>query len=130
MNLARAFAKFMEDNGYGTFGEDLFIGGVPQNAPNSSWWISFGGGFNLTKNRTGEKQKNYVINIYFRSLDGELVYNELQELEELLNSNTCLEIDGYTITEIEASLFPTDQDLDNEDRTVGTIQATITVYSS
>lgn len=130
MNIARAFAKFMEDNGFGVFGEDLFIGGVPQTAPNKAWWISFGGGFNLTKNKTGEKEKNYIVNIYYRNLDGEDVYNQLQELEELLNSSDCLEIEEYIITEIEASLFPTDQDLDNEDRTVGTIQATITVYSS
>ena len=128
MNLTRSFVQFLEDNGFGTFGIDIFIGGVPVTAPNKSMWVLSGGGTNLIKNVTGDKQKNYIISIFYRNLDGQDVYDKLQQLEELFNNPDCIELEGYNIVEIEATQFPTDQDLDNEDRTVGLIQATLTLY--
>ena len=29
MNIVRSFANFLENRGYGTFGDDIFIGGAP-----------------------------------------------------------------------------------------------------
>lgn len=72
--------------------------------------------------------KQYLISVYMRSLDASLVYDQLQALEESLNSDGCTSLNGYDTIDIEATTFPTDQDLDNEDRTVGLLQATITTY--
>ena len=33
MNITHSFAQFMEDQGFGTLGTNLFIGAVPQDAP-------------------------------------------------------------------------------------------------
>ena len=67
--------------------------------------------------------------MYYRSKDQELVYDTLQELEEAINSDKCATLVDYETVEMEATSFPTDQDLDVEDRTVGLLQITITTYS-
>jgi len=128
MNITKAFADYMTLQGYGTFGSTLFIGGVPLDAPDTCWWIVSSGGNTLAKNGTGEKQKNYLISVFYRSTDQEEVYNKLEQFETLFNNNNCLEINGYDIIETEATSYPTDQDIDNEDRTVGLVQITLTVY--
>lgn len=128
MNITRSFVKWLEDSGYGTFGQNIFIGGVPLEAPDMAIWVLSAGGGVIGKNSTGEKQKNYVFNVYMRSLDQEEVYNTLQEIETLANGKECINLDGYITLEVETLLFNTDQDLDDEDRSVGLLQITATVY--
>jgi len=128
MNITKAFVDFMQSNGFGTFNSDLFIGGVPQDAPNRALWVISAGGNSKSKNDAGEKQKNYLLNVYFRNIDGQDVYDTLQDLEELLNSANCFELEGYEVIEIEATIFPTDQDLDMQERTIGMLQVTLTIY--
>jgi len=130
MNITRAFVKFLQDRGFGTFNTNIFIGGAPIDGPNSCYWVISGGGSSKSKNKTGEKQKNYLVNVFMRDMDGENVYNKLQELEELLNSASCFELEGYEVIEVEATTFPTDQDLDMQERTVGLLQATLTIYNA
>lgn len=130
MNILEAFKDWLEDEDYGTFGTDLYIGGVPLEAPDDVYWITSNGGSNIQKLNTGEKLKNYIINIYFRSSNQENIYDKLQEIEEALNTKECIELEGYTVIEVEATSFPVDQDIDNEDRSIGLIQATITAYQT
>jgi hypothetical protein len=128
MNITDAFAEYMEDNGFGTIGNDLYIGGIPLDTDNG-WWILSGGGTSALKAVTNNKIKNYQINVFYRDTDSENVYNKLQEFEQFINSDPCPTIQGFDIIGIEVILFPTDQDLDNEDRTIGLAQVMITVYS-
>ena len=128
MNITQAFAEYMDTQGYGTLGTDLFIGGAPLNSPDECWWVVSNGGSTKSKNQTGEKQKNYSMNVYFRSMNQDDVYNRLEEFETDVNRDDCIEIDGYDIIEAEATIYPTDQDLDGEDRTIGIVQITLTVY--
>jgi hypothetical protein len=130
MNINEAFIGFLETGGFGTFGINMYIGGVPLDAPDKALWILAGGGSNVGKNETGEKLKNYIISIFYRNTDAKDVLDTLQEIEELLNANNCITLSGYNVVEVEATQFPVDQDLDNEDRTVGLVQATITVYNN
>ena len=124
MNIKKAFQQFMRANGY----TPVYIGGVPQDAPAVCWWITGAGGLNIGKNKTGEKMKNYIISVYYRDPDAEQVDEKLQQFEEFINADNCVDIGNYDIIETEATVFPTDQDLDNQDRTVGLIQITLTVY--
>lgn len=128
MNIAKSFAEFLVDNGYGTLGVDLFIGGVPQDAGNKAMWILAGGGAASTKNTTNEKLKQYIISVYYRNTDMQDVYETLQRLEELINSDACTQLDGYDTIDLEATGFPTDNDLDADDRTIGLLQVTLTTY--
>lgn len=129
MNLVRAFVEYMENEGFGTFGTNLFIGGAPQNAPSTCWWVISAGGNAIIKNKTNEKLKSYIVNIFYRNTDSEVVYNLMQSLEEQINSDNCPELTDHEVVEFEATLFPTDQDLDVQDRTIGLLQATLTIHA-
>lgn len=130
MTIKKAFADFMVAQGLGVFGENIFIGSAPLDAPAQCWWIISGGGANKSKNKTGEKQKNYTLNVFYRSLNAETVDQTLQTFEELINRDDCVVIGNYDIIETEATSFPSDQDIDNEERTVGLLEITLTVYSN
>lgn len=130
MNIAKSFIEYMEIESLGTFGTDLYIGAAPLDAPDRIWWVVSAGGTPIGKNHTGEKVKNYILSIYYRNNDAEDVYNTIESFEALLNAGNCTQLNGYDTIEIEATSFAADQDLDNEDRTIGLIQATITVYQN
>ena len=129
MNVTKEFAEFLEDEGYGTLGTDLFVGGAPQDAPDVCYWVLSGGGSPTSTNLTNNKQKQYIINVFFRDTDQENVYEKLQAIEELINSDACTQLGSYEVLGIECTLFPTDNDLDVEDRTIGLLEATITIYA-
>lgn len=129
-NIPKAFAEYMEGLGLGTFSEDIFIGGAPLGGPDRCWWILSGGGNTQSRNNTGERMKLYTLNVYFRDIDGENVVDEMQEFEELINSAHCTQLAGYDTVEMEAVNFQADEDLDNEDRTIGLIQVGLTLYQS
>jgi hypothetical protein len=109
-------------------GTDVFIGGVPQSAPSTAWWIVSSGGAPNTKNNTAELQKDYSLNVYYRSIDMKSVYDKMSDLEIELNKPNCIALSGYVIIEVEAKTFPVDQDLDSEERTIGLIQVNIRTY--
>lgn len=129
MNVTAQFVRLMDTEfSLGTPGQDIFIGGVPKRAPDRCWWVTSGGGSVEQKLRTGETFKNYVADVYYRSDSDRDVYEKLQAFEEQINSAGCLQLDGYNTIDLEAILFPTDQDLDSEDRTVGLLQVRIRTY--
>jgi len=127
MNIAESFANYLVDNFSLTLGTDLFIGGVPLSAPDSAWWLVLSGGNNENKLSTGEKIKNYRINTYYRSSNTSDVYNSLHALELAITG--CIELEGFEVIEVETLVYPTDQDLDIEDRTVGMIEVNVRVYA-
>lgn len=130
MTIKQSLAQLMEDNGFGTRGDDLFLGAVPQQAPTRSFWILGGGGSPVIRNQTGEKSKNYLFTVFMRNTDAENVDETLQSLEEFFNSKQCFELEDYTLIEIEASGFQTDGDIDIEGRTLGSIEVSVTTYQS
>lgn len=130
MTIARSFIEYLELQGFGSFGVDLFIGGAPLDADDRIIWVLSSGGNNSSKNVSGEKQKAYLLSIYCRDTDPEYVDQTLQNIEELLNTKDCIELTGYMVLESETTLFQSDQDIDSEDRTIGLLQVTFTVYSN
>lgn len=128
MNIVRAFVDFMEDEGFGTFGSDLFIGVAPYDAEDACWWVIAAGGTPVLRNETGEKLKQYTLNVYYRSNDAADVYETLFDLEQSLNAGDCAELENFDTMDIEALLFPADQDIDAQERSVGLVQVTITIY--
>lgn len=128
MNITKAFATFLQnDLNLGTLLVNIFVGGFPSNAPFRAFKIVSGGGSPEVSHITGEKRKNYVITLTMRG-DQEDVYNTLQQLEEDINSSGCTEMSGYDIIYLQATLFPTDDDLDAENRSLGTMTVEITTH--
>lgn len=130
MNIAKSFTEYMIDLGMGTLDTDIFIGNIPVEAPDKAWWVNSAGGTTSSKNSTGERLKNYTLNVFYRNTDAEDVYERMQEFEEEINAKQCIQLDSYDTVEMEASVFPTDQDIDNEDRVVGLMQIKISTYQS
>lgn len=130
MTLAKSFANYLQNLGIATLGQDLIIGRAPSSTETRDdiWWILSNGGGPLKKNQTGESMKAYSILVYRRGRNYRLIDEQLQSLEEELNCDACTTLEGFDTIDIEAVVFPTDDDLDSSERKVGLLQVTITTY--
>lgn len=128
MTLKRAFIEYMESKGFGTFGVDLFLNGAPLDSPNNCWWVLAAGGSHVSENKTGEKIKNYTLSVFHRSLDAEELDQEMHAFEEELNTQQCDQLTGFETIDISVTTFPSDQDIDNENRTISLAQVTVQTY--
>lgn len=128
MNITESFVEYLESKLFGTLGTDIFIGTIPQDAPDNCYLLIGAGGSPLARNQTGEVIKNYSIDLYYRNLSAEAVYNTMQSLEIEINKANCTQLTGFDTMEMQATLFPSDQDIDNQDRTVGLVQVLIKTY--
>lgn len=127
--ISKAFKDFLVAQGYGTFGTDLFINQVSAEAPDRATWILTAGGNPITKLSSGEQVRQYFITVYMRDTDPEWVDETLNELEEKVSNSHCLELDGFEVYDTpEVTSFPTDQDVDSVDRSVGLLQVNIKTY--
>lgn len=127
MNVVRAFANYLTNIGIGTFGQDLFISRAPAE-PNRIFWLKANGGSSVARSVTGQDQKAYVIEVFHRDTNTEAVYEAMQELADDITCAGCLALEGYEVVSVSINGPFTDQDLDNEERTVGFMQITLTIY--
>lgn len=131
MTIKKAFVNYMANTlSLGIVGTDIFIGSIPKNAQKKGWWVVGGGGSPTTRASTGEKIKSYLLSVYYRNTDSEDVDEVLQAFEHEINSKQCTQLEGFDTIEMEATGFQSDQDIDADDRTVGLVQVTISVYQS
>lgn len=132
MTIAQAFVKFIEKKGYGVFGQNIFLYRVPNSIKTQTelLWIIPSGGQPVSINKTGELIKEYQFMVYYRSNSAEKVDAVMSDLEEVLNCSTCVDLQGFELISLKVTQFPADQDLDSENRMVGSLQATIQVYAS
>lgn len=126
--ISELFVKWLEDNSVATFGEDLYLGQVPSTAPDECYWVITNGGGIIQKLQTGEKVKQYFISVYYRSTKYVNVERKLFSLEGMINCEDCVNFEGFEIIEIEANQFPSDEDIENEERRIGLLQANIKIY--
>lgn len=132
MTLSQSFVKFLEDKGYGIFGQNIYLYRVPNSKKTETevLWLIPTGGFPSQVNKTGEMMKTYQFLINFRSNSARKVDEVLNDLEQTLNCSNCVSLEGFELVEIRATQLPADQDLDSENRMVGMINCQITVYKS
>lgn len=130
MTIAKAFIDWLQAEGVATFGQDLYLRRVPDSKETqaSVYWIIPNGGFPLGRNRTGEMIKQYSFLINYRSKKAEDVETKLFELEEKINCQGCLQLEGFQVLDVEVSSFPDDSDTDAEDRETGFLQVNIKTY--
>jgi len=128
--ITGSFAQFLVDQGIATFGQDLYTSKVPNslNTTTKLYWLVTSGGSPLIKLRTGEIVKLYTIRIYYRSDSAKDVEKKLFQLEELLNCSRCVELTNFEVVEVDVTQFPSDEDIDSEEREVGMLQVNIKTY--
>lgn len=132
MTLSQSFVKFLENKGYGVFGQNIYLYRVPNSKKTETeiLWLIPTGGYPSSVNKTGELIKAYQILIYFRSNSARKVDEVLNDLEQTLNCAQCVNLDGFELVSIRATQLPVDQDLDTENRMVGAINCQLEVYKS
>lgn len=132
MTLSRSFVSFLEEKGYGVFGQNIYLYRVPNSKKTETeiLWLIPMGGYPSSVNKTGELIKSYQILIYYRSNSAKKVDEVLNELEETLNCANCVSLEGFELVSIRATQLPADQDLDSENRMVGSITCQLEVYKS
>jgi len=128
--VGEAFVKFLEDKNIGTFGEDLFLGELPEEAPDNAWLVVVGGGNPEVVTLDGSMIKLYTLNIYHRALAGKEVERQLFSLEEDLNCPSCVNLEGFETIYSRATNFAQDTDLENENRRIGLLQAQIRLFKN
>lgn len=128
--VSEAVIEYLEQEGVGTFGTDIFLNQVPSSleTPASLYWVLTSGGETISKNRTGEKIKQYFTSIYYRSKKEKDVERKLFELANKLDCAHCVDLTGFEVLEIKVSQYPAEQDLDSEERRIGFLQANIKIY--
>lgn len=132
MTISQSFVKFLENKGYGVFGQNIYLYRVPNSKKTETevLWLIPSGGFPAFVNKTGELIKSYQMAIYYRSNSARKVDEVMNDLEQTLNCAQCVSLEGFELVSIRATQLPTDQDLDSENRMVGSITCQIQVYKS
>ena len=132
MTLLQSFVKFLEAKGYGISGQNIYVYRVPNSKKTETevLWLIPTGGYPSSTNKTGEMIKSYQILIYFRSNNARKVDTVLNDLEQTLNCSQCVDLEGFELVGIRATQLPADQDLDSENRMVGSINCQLEVYKS
>lgn len=132
MTISKAFVKLLEDKGYGIFGQNIYLYRVPNSKKTETeiLWVIPMGGFPSSVNKTGEMVKAYQMTVYFRSNSAQKVDEVMNDLEQTLNCAQCVDLEGFELVSIRATQLPADQDLDSENRMVGTISVQLEVYKS
>ena len=130
MTIADSFVDSMSQLGVGVPGQNIFSGETPPSNHTSDniWWVIESGGSKIQKAFTGESIKQYSLLVYNRGRDYGAVSSRVSALEEVLNCPSCVTLNGYNVLEMEVVQFPTDRDLDSEDRKVGLLQINIKTY--
>ncbi len=132
MTISRAFVQFLENQGYGIFGQNIYLYRVPNSfkAETEVLWIIPSGGNIIGRNRTGEQIKAYQFLVYYRSVSAKKIDEALSELEKTLNCSQCVELPGFELVQVNTTQFPVDQDLDSENRMVGLLRVQLEIYKS
>lgn len=132
MKITDSFIKFLQEQGFGVLGQNIFIYRVPNSlkTPTDLFWIIPSGGYIVQKNRTGESTRAYQFLVYYRSVSSRKVDTVLSTMADVLSCSNCVELEGFNLIDMSVTQFPTEQDLDAENRMVGMIQVQLQVHKS
>jgi hypothetical protein len=126
--VGEAFISFLEEKIPAIFGENLFLGELPVDAPDEAWLVVVSGGTPEMVTMDGGMLKTYTFNIYRRSLAGKEIERQLFTLEETLNCATCVNLNGFETIYSRATQFAQDIDLENTNRRIGLLQAQVRLF--
>lgn len=126
--------RFLETNGCGTFGIDLFFGRVPEKnakgepTPTDCWWVIPMSTSVSRHNVTGEDTLRFPYTVFYRSRQIKKLDRELANLTIAILDSHCHNLNGYKTMDIE--LVATNQNYgeDQEERAYASLGFTATLY--
>jgi len=128
VTVSESFVQWLEIEGYGAFGNNLFINRIPLKAPADSFVITTNGGQTVRRLITGEVVKQYLIQVQYRDTSNKDVDRTLFNLEERLNAKDCFYLDGFDVDYVSTSQFASSQDIDNEELQTGLLTVNVQLY--
>jgi len=127
--VSESIVKWLEDNGYGTFGTNIFLSQIPDDAVDNAFWVVSAGG-SVTRNLvTQEAVQQFSTQVYYRNTSGAEVDHKLFALNQAVNNTIGLQLDGFEVYAIEATM-PQDNDRDAENRRYGSMVIATQIYVS
>lgn len=124
MTVSRAFANYLQSIGVGTLGTNLFLSRWPSSnkIADPSFLIKEAPGQLVKRTIQGQAINRYLIELYMRAYGGGTVDETLQSLRGQLTTS-AVTLESYTLYSNPETNGPwADQDLDDEERTVGLLQ--------
>lgn len=127
--VSESFISWMEDNGYGTFGTDIFLNEIPDDAIDNAYWVVTAGGSVTRSLITAQNIKQYSVQVFYRNVSSEEVEHKLFALETQVNIPNCLNIGDFDVYTMQSTMY-TNSDRDAENRRQGSLVVAIQIYKS
>lgn len=127
--VSEAFIKWMEDNGYGTFGTDIFLNQIPEKAVDNAFWVVTAGGSVTRSMVTTESIQQFSTQVFYRNAAGVEVEHKIFALNQQINNTAGLTLDSFEVYNIKATM-PNDNDRDAENRRLASIVVSIQIHVS
>lgn len=128
VTVSESFVQWLEIEGYGAFGTNIFINRVPLKAPADSFVVITNGGQLVRRLLTGEVVKQYLIQVQYRDTSNKDVDRTLFNLEERLNAADCFYLEGFDVDYVSTAQFASSQDIDNEELQNGLLTVNVQLY--
>lgn len=128
VTVSESFIDWLEVEGYGAFGNNIFLNRKPLNSVSDSFVVTTAGGQVVRRLITGEVVKQYLIQVQYRSVSNKDVDRTLFALEERLNARDCFELDGFNVDYVSTFQFASSQDIDNEELQTGMLTVNVQLY--
>lgn len=126
----KAVIKFMEENNFGVFGDNLYYGRVPGSisTKNKIYWIVPSAGSPTRKNVTGEITKMYPFYIYYRTDSVKDLEEKLFELDQTITSQRCYNLDGFQTVDFLVFSSASEPMQDSENRDYGFLVINVQIH--
>lgn len=123
--------NYLQSIGCGSFGIDLFFGRVPQSTktPVDLWWVVPNSSNVTQHNVSGEDTIEYHYELYYRSMSVQKVSEKLFQASKEIVGSHCYNLDNFHTIEVKLESVNQPTLKDSEERLIGNIVFTVTVYN-
>ena len=128
VTVSEAFVEWLEIEGYGAFGVNIFINRLGLKTPQASFTVITNGGQLVRRLVTGEAVKQYLIQVQYRDVSNKNVDRTLFNLEERLNAKDCFKLTGFEVDQVSTAQFASNQDIDLEELQTGLLTVNVQLY--
>ena len=128
VTVSEAFVEWLEIEGYGAFGENIFLNRLGLKTPRDSFTVITNGGQLVRRLITGEAVKQYLIQVQYRDVSNKKVDRTLFNLEERINARDCFKLTGFEVDQVSTAQFASNQDIDLEELQTGLLTVNVQLY--
>ena len=110
------------------FGDDIFFMRVPTTGKKPVFWLIQNGGYVDRQLKTRQKVKSYSYMLRYRDTKAKNVDETIFKVETILNRLSCIKFKNFQVYNVQVGSLGTDEDVDVQDRYVGSLSLTISIY--